>query len=356
MTARSGKVQRKVRAQAQWIAVAAFTVMLPAVLAALLVASGWTAYVNVAAIHSYLDKPNALPGVALAVPVAVQIAILAGEATMVLNAILRRWWILLGGAMMAIGGYAVEITVHLQHSETDTWALIVAAVACGGGWALVAGLMHRGVEIANEDGTEDTAKGTSKTSAWWSRIRARDTAEDTPQGHPEDIVTVPETPPSRTPSPAFEGIVRDAFEDTEGHPRDNTGDTAKDTPSAVAEDNVDLHKDTGRYTFEDAPQGHPEDTPEDSGDTMATAPRGRHSRRSRALTKDTAKDGGTSLAHLTDEQLTARVHALTGPLSVRRISREFKIGKDRAGSVLKAAKFAAEDTAKDDGEDEAASA
>lgn len=156
MTNEYGQVQRRVRAQAEWIAVAAFSGLLPAVLLALLVASGWTAYVNVAAIHTYIAKEGSLPGSSWGVPVAIQIAILAGEATMVLDAILRRWWILIGGAAMAVGGYAVEITMHVKAAESDTWALVVAAVACGGGWALTAGLMHRGVEIANE--AEDVSK------------------------------------------------------------------------------------------------------------------------------------------------------------------------------------------------------
>lgn len=158
-----GRVQQRVRQQAEWIAVASFTVLLPAVLLALLTASGWTAYVNVAAIHSYIAKDGSLPGSSWGVPVAIQIAILAGEATMVLDAILRRWWILGGGAAMALGGYAVEITMHVHSAESDTWALVVAAVACGGGWALTAGLMHRGVEIANEGGR--TSKATSNPGA-----------------------------------------------------------------------------------------------------------------------------------------------------------------------------------------------
>ncbi|MEO3754876.1 hypothetical protein [Streptomyces sp. B6B3] len=145
-------VEQRVRAQAAFIASAAFNVLLPLVLVALAIASAWTGWVNVMAMRTYLASPEALPGVTWAVPVAVQTFVIAGEATMVLNSILCRRWILISGAAASVAGYGAEIGAHVYYGAAPdtTITMIVSAVACGGGWALVAALMHRGVEIAND--------------------------------------------------------------------------------------------------------------------------------------------------------------------------------------------------------------
>ncbi len=146
-------VEQRVRAQAAFIASAAFHILLPLVLATLVTASAWTGWVNVMALHTYLDRPGALPGVMWAVPVAVQTFIIAGEATMVLNSILRRRWIMASGATAAAAGYGTETGAHVYYGAAPdtTVTMIVSAIACGGGWALVAALMRRGVELANGD-------------------------------------------------------------------------------------------------------------------------------------------------------------------------------------------------------------
>ncbi|MGP4112287.1 hypothetical protein ACTWP5_15410 [Streptomyces sp. 4N509B] len=144
-------VDDRVRAQAAAIAGAAFSVFLPLVLGALVVTSAWTGWVNVMAMHTYLDVPRALPGSMWAVPIAVQTFIIVGEATMVLNSVLRRRWIVASGAAAVAAGYGAEIGAHVYYGEApDTIAtMIVAAAASGGGWALVAALLDRGVQLAN---------------------------------------------------------------------------------------------------------------------------------------------------------------------------------------------------------------
>ncbi|WP_049575776.1 hypothetical protein [Streptomyces sp. SBT349] len=144
-------VEDRVRGQAAVIAATAFTAFLPLVLVTLTTISIWTGAVNVMAMHAYLDHPGATPGVMWAVPVAVQAFIIVGEVTMVLNSVLRRTWILVSGAAAAVAGYGVEIGAHIHYGEQADaiGTMIVAAIACGGGWALVAALMDRGVEIAN---------------------------------------------------------------------------------------------------------------------------------------------------------------------------------------------------------------
>ncbi|WP_461031604.1 hypothetical protein [Streptomyces mayteni] len=144
-------MEERVRAQIAGIAAYAFTIFLPLILVALTLTSAWTGWVNVMAMHTYLERPHALPGATWAVPIAVQTFVIVGEATMVLNSVLRRRWIVLSGAAATVSGYGVEIAAHIYYGEgTDTIVvMIVAAVACGGGWALMAGLMDRGVEIAN---------------------------------------------------------------------------------------------------------------------------------------------------------------------------------------------------------------
>ncbi|MFE3861070.1 hypothetical protein ACFXPT_11635 [Streptomyces goshikiensis] len=144
-----GAIQMEVRKQIVWVAVWTFRILLPAVLVALAVVSIWTAVVNVSAMRGYLIG-DVSDNASIAIPIAVQTAILAGEATMLLDAVLRRWWLLMAGALMSVSGYTVEIVAHVQHSNSGTWALIVAAVACGGGWALMSALAHRGVQVANE--------------------------------------------------------------------------------------------------------------------------------------------------------------------------------------------------------------
>ncbi|UCM88027.1 hypothetical protein [Streptomyces marincola] len=144
-------VQERVRTQMAVIATSTFTVLLPLVLVTLLITSAWTGWVTVMALHTYLDRPGSLPGATWAVPVAVQAFIIVGEATMVLNSILRRPWIMASGAAATAAGYGVEVGAHIHYGENaDTViTMVVAAVACGGGWALLAGLMDRGVEIAD---------------------------------------------------------------------------------------------------------------------------------------------------------------------------------------------------------------
>jgi hypothetical protein len=143
-----------VRRQAAVIATAAFSAFLPLALVALVATSAWTGWVNVMAMHTYLDHPGALPGAMWAVPIAVQTFIFAGEATMVLNSVLRRRWILISGAGAVAAGYGTELAAHVRYGETaDVIAtMLVAAVASGGGWALVAALLDRGVRIADEAG------------------------------------------------------------------------------------------------------------------------------------------------------------------------------------------------------------
>ena len=54
-------------------------------------------------------------------------------------------------------GYGVEVGAHMHYGESaDTIVtMVVAAVACGGGWALAAALMDRGVEIADGEPAGD---------------------------------------------------------------------------------------------------------------------------------------------------------------------------------------------------------
>ncbi len=150
-------VQARVRVQMAFIATCAFTVFLPLVLATLIFTSVWTGWVNVMAMHTYLDGPDTLPGAAWAVPVAVQAFIIAGEATMVLNSVLRRRWIVVSGAAVTAAGYSVEVGAHVYFGDGSDaiMTMVVAAVACGGGWALVAALMDRGVQIADGEGACD---------------------------------------------------------------------------------------------------------------------------------------------------------------------------------------------------------
>ncbi|MDT0307635.1 hypothetical protein RM780_11760 [Streptomyces sp. DSM 44917] len=178
-------VHERVRAQAAFFAVAAFTVLLPLVLVTLTATSVWTGWVNVMAMHAYLDQPGALPGVRWAVPVAVQAFIVIGEATMVLNSVLRRRWILGSGAAATVAGYSVEIGAHLYYGEAldAIIAMIVAAVACGGGWALVAALMDRGVDMANE---EPTPRARNADEAEQAAVEYEDQPEPTSEdGAPE---------------------------------------------------------------------------------------------------------------------------------------------------------------------------
>jgi hypothetical protein len=150
-------IEDRVRAQAATIASVAFSVFLPLVLGALVVTSAWTGWVNVMAMHTYLDVPQALPGSMWAVPIAVQTFIIVGEATMVLNSVLRRRWIVASGAAAVAAGYCAEIGAHVYFGEAaDTVAtMIVAAAASGGGWALVAALLDRGVQLANAGDSPD---------------------------------------------------------------------------------------------------------------------------------------------------------------------------------------------------------
>ncbi|TDC24482.1 hypothetical protein E1265_09600 [Streptomyces sp. 8K308] len=160
-----GTIQQRVRDQAAFIATAVFTAFLPAVLAILTITSAWNGWVNVMALHTYLDQPGVLPGVTWAVPVAVQAFIIAGEATMVLNSILRRRWIMASGIAATTLGYTTEAAAHIHYGQAPDQiiTMIVAAVACGGGWGLMAGLMHRGVEIADGPATEHEVPVTPTT-------------------------------------------------------------------------------------------------------------------------------------------------------------------------------------------------
>ncbi|WP_129840403.1 hypothetical protein [Streptomyces sp. RFCAC02] len=159
-------VQERVRTQAAVIAAAVFTIFLPMVLVVLATTSAWTGWVNVMAMHTYLDRPGTLPGATWAVPIAVQAFIIVGEATMVLHSVLRRRWIMISGATATALGYGVEIGAHIHYGESaDTVVtMVVAAVACGGGWALAAALMDRGVEIADEEPAGDERSATTGTS------------------------------------------------------------------------------------------------------------------------------------------------------------------------------------------------
>ncbi|WP_367137039.1 MULTISPECIES: hypothetical protein [Streptomyces] len=139
---------------------------------------------------------------------------------------------------------------------------------------------------------------------------------------------------------AADGSSEDASESTLELLLKDVADAPKDTPEDATEESSDTAAGDPKDTPEDGPEDNPEDTPEDTGKDK---PRGRFRKRPRTPAKDT----GASLAHLTDQELAARVHTLTGPLSVRRLTTEFKIGKDRASAVLKAAKFPAEDTVED---------
>ncbi|TDC25400.1 hypothetical protein E1265_07010 [Streptomyces sp. 8K308] len=161
-------VQARVHTQMTLIATYAFTVLLPLVLVVLVLTSAWTGWVTVMAMHTYLDQPSSLPGAMWAVPVAVQAFVIVGEATMVLNSVLRRRWIMASGAAATAAGYGAEVGAHVYYGEgIDTViTMIVAAVACGGGWALVAGLMDRGVEIADRE----------TASAEWSPLFGADSA------------------------------------------------------------------------------------------------------------------------------------------------------------------------------------
>ena len=51
---------------------------LPLILVVLAFTSAWTGWVNVMAMHTYLDRPGTLPGATWAVPIAVQVAAALG--------------------------------------------------------------------------------------------------------------------------------------------------------------------------------------------------------------------------------------------------------------------------------------
>lgn len=147
---------------------------------------------------------------------------------------------------------------------------------------------------------------------------------------------------------------RTLFADIEPRTEDTAEDISEDTLELFLKDTPkdtdESPEDTGAEdedTPDDDPEPDPEDGPKDTRDTPEDKPRGHFRKRSRTPAKDT----GASLAHLSDQELVARVHSLTGPLSVRRLTTEFKIGKDRASAVLKAAKFPAEDAPEDASED-----
>ncbi|ARQ69158.1 hypothetical protein [Streptomyces marincola] len=193
-TAQTPTVEQRVRAQAAFIASAAFHVFLPFVLVTLVIASAWTGWVNVMAMHTYLDRPGALPGVEWAVPVAVQTFVIAGEATMVLNSILRRRWIMISGAAAAVAGYGAETCAHVHYGAAPdtTVTMIVSAVACGGGWALVAALMRRGVEIANDEAAAEESPDEQRPGAGRdvpSGGRPADATADEPDPAPESAPT-----------------------------------------------------------------------------------------------------------------------------------------------------------------------
>lgn len=163
----------------------------------------------------------------------------------------------------------------------------------------------------------------------------RYTPEDTPQGHPEASFEDAQGHPEGHPQPSL----KDAQVHPQGRREVSFEDASKDTQGRTR-----VSSQGQRRTSSDTPQGHPEPSSKDtqgrtgdtskhsagtSSETSSEDTRGHRA----ASSKDTQGHERESFSHLPDDELAALANTLPGPISVRRIAKEFGIGKDRAGRV-----------------------
>ncbi|MFD4241838.1 DUF2637 domain-containing protein [Streptomyces sp. NPDC058525] len=159
---------------------------------------------------------------------------------------------------------------------------------------------------------------------------------DAPQGRPAgtDDTPKPSVPDPRTPNPEdATDQPKDSQGQGEGQAEGRTGDTPQGRTAATGQGQGDPHED-----------GNAEDTKDEDGDP-------KRRRADDEDSKDSKDEDSRSLAHLSDDELVTLAHALKGPISVRRLAREFHIGKDRAGVIAKAAKHAEKDSTEDSDSD-----
>ncbi|MFG2618011.1 hypothetical protein ACGFXC_10325 [Streptomyces sp. NPDC048507] len=152
-----------VAGQTRRMTVVVFHALMPFVVAAFAAGSLWLAVEQIKAMNGYLEASGLTGSAAWAVPVVVQLAVLAGESALLMNAVLRKWQIATGAITAMVLGYGAEIAAHIYNHARDgasgnekqlITAMVLSAVLCGGGWALVALIMHKGKDIADEDALE----------------------------------------------------------------------------------------------------------------------------------------------------------------------------------------------------------
>ncbi|NEC24428.1 hypothetical protein [Streptomyces parvus] len=116
----------------------------------LLLCSATFAAVQVWALRNYL--PDALPSpAAWALPIALQVLVLAAELILLSSAVTRSWAVqATAGAVMAIG-YGAEITAHLHEGERDllTTTFVVMSALLALCWTLLALALRAGITDAD---------------------------------------------------------------------------------------------------------------------------------------------------------------------------------------------------------------
>ncbi|WP_399553949.1 hypothetical protein OG582_40990 (plasmid) [Streptomyces anulatus] len=190
----------------------------------LLLCSGIFAAVQVWALRNYL--PDELPSpAAWALPIALQVLVLAAELILLSSAVTRSWSVqVTAGAVMAIG-YGAEITAHLHKGELDllTITFVVMSALLALCWTLLALALRAGITDADAIVRRERGHQTQQPAA-----EPAPAAAPEPELVEQDVEA--ETAPAFTeePEPAF---VQEAVPETWYTPvsADDTADTTADT-------------------------------------------------------------------------------------------------------------------------------
>nr|WP_192963564.1 hypothetical protein [Streptomyces sp. EN27] len=199
--------------------------------------SATLAAVQVWALRNYL--PDELPSpAAWALPIALQVLVLAAELILLSSAVTRSWAVqATAGAVMAIG-YGAEITAHLHEGERDllTITFVVMSALLALCWTLLALALRAGITDADAIVRRERGQQTAQQPAR-EEFTPAPVAVPAPQPEPELAVEFASAT-TEEPEPEF---VQEAVPETWYTPvsADDTADTTADTVVDTADTVVD---------------------------------------------------------------------------------------------------------------------
>ncbi|MEU3137584.1 hypothetical protein ABZ691_33065 [Streptomyces sp. NPDC006854] len=209
----------------------------------LLLCSATFAAVQVWALRNYL--PDELPSpAAWALPIALQVLVLAAELILLSSAVTRSWAVqATAGAVMAIG-YGAEITAHLHEGERDllTTTFVVMSALLALCWTLLALALRAGITDADAIVTRARAPHTPQPApAPEPEFAPAAEPEFAPAAtEPAPVKAAPEAEPTYAPEPdpvLWEmPQTADTAPDQGDTPADTDADTAVPEPGSPLSD------------------------------------------------------------------------------------------------------------------------